>query len=475
MSAAVILRSTALVMGLKNPIQVVILPLFTRDLAQRGERAAWESASVLMNSAVVLFVAAGAAGVLLAPSLVAVVAPGLGADTSRLAGLLARALMATLIFQGLAQFLSVLSYSNNRFGRPGFASTADNLMVILAVLGLAPWLGIHGLAIGAVLGTVAQVVTQLPIVWRHRALWRPRVDLRDPSLRRLAWLGLPLIIGTGGAGLGKISDRIFASLLPPGRLSALSYAHQLTYASFQLFAASLTTVLFPFLSRKAGVADYEDLGRKLTKAMTLLFAIVGPISVGIAVLHEPLVRLVYHRGAFTEESVRITAQPVLYYALGLAAYTLSHVLSYAFYSVQNTRTPVTTGFARFGVKVLLSFALVGPLGHGGLALAESLSFVVKTVLLFVLLPPELRSMDFGRLFRSFAVTAAASAAMALVIRAVLPLAGVIELGSAFATTFATLVAAAAVGAATYLVLAVLVNPVEVREAYRFVRSGVRGR
>jgi putative peptidoglycan lipid II flippase len=467
---------SVLLAWLRAPIQVVLVPIFSRDLAARGEGHAWEAASTLLNSAIALFVLVAAAGSLLAPALVGLVAPGLDADAAGLAARLTRIMMAMVVLLGVAQFLSALLFAYQKFGRPGLTGTVDNVVIVGAFLALAPTLGIYGLALAGVLGAVAQVLIQAPLLWKHRAHYRRRVDFRDPALRRMAWLGLPMIIGTGGAGLGKISDRIFASLLSGGRISALAYAHQLTYATFQLFAASLTTVLFPFLSKKAGLADYETLTKKLARALTLLFAVVLPVSAGLVVLHEPLVRVVFHRGAFTQESVRLTGQAVLFYAVGLAAYTVSHVLSYAFYSVQNTRTPVVSGLVRLGVKIVLSFALIGPLSHGGLALAESLSFVVKAALLFLFLPSELRCADYGTVFRSFGVTAAISGVMALVVLAVLPLLdSVVEIGASFVGALAGLVVPAAVGAAAYVLLALLVQPLQVREAFQAVRAGLGGR
>jgi putative peptidoglycan lipid II flippase len=135
-----------------------------------------------------------------------------------------------------------------------------------------------------------------------------------------------------------------------------------------------------------------------------------------------------------------------------------------------------SGLVRLGVKIVLSFALIGPLSHGGLALAESLSFVVKAALLFLFLPSELRCADYGTVFRSFGVTAAISGVMALVVLAVLPLLdSVVEIGASFVGALAGLVVPAAVGAAAYVLLALLVQPLQVREAFQAVRAGLGGR
>jgi putative peptidoglycan lipid II flippase len=271
-----------------------------------------------LNGALVLFAVVAVAEAALAPVLVAVVAPGLGEVTS-LAGRLAQFLALSLIFTGLARFLSAVSHAFRRFARPGLTTAVENLVSVAALAVLAPVFGIWALAIGTVLGAVASAALLLPTVWAHRDEYRFDVDLRDPALRRIASLGLPLMVGSGGAHLSQLTDRFFASLLPAGRLSAMAYAYQLTYAPLKLLAAPLVTVLFPFLAYAAHTDDDHDLSRKLGRAMSLLCIIVVPASIAVGVLHEPLVRLVYEHGAFTAESTRITADTVLFYALGSSA------------------------------------------------------------------------------------------------------------------------------------------------------------
>jgi putative peptidoglycan lipid II flippase len=346
-------------------------------------------------------------------------------------------------------------------------------VAILVIVLLTPMLSIYALVAGAILGAATQVLVQLPILWKNWPYYRPRLELKNPALRRMAWVSFPLLIGTGGAELSRICDRIFASLLPIGSLSALAYAHRLTYATFfQLLVGSLTTVLFPFFAKSAGLDDYGDLDRKLFRSLRLLFWVVFPLSIGILLLHEPLVRLVYQRGAFDEEAVKITSQAVFYYAIGLPAYSLSTILSYAFYSVKDTKTPVVTGLVRLGMKILLCFALVGSMAHAGLALAESISYVLKAVLLLVLLPQELRQTEYRKIFRSFGVTVTITAGMAGVVVLSLPyFREAVRVSPSFSSTALAVGAATSLGIGSYLVFSLLLQRTEVREISRLVRAG----
>lgn len=457
---------------LNQPLQVVLVPLFTQDLANRGERAAWENVSVLANTTIILFLVFAAIGWLLSPYLVALMAPGFEQERYALTVTLTRWMMATVVFLGLARLLSSFFYAYQRFGWPGMISTVDNVVVIPSMLFFTPILGIYGIVISEILGTISQAVVQAPILWKHRAYYRFRVDLKNPMLRRMVRISLPLLVGTGGAATSRISDRIFASLLSAGSLSALTYGFRLTYTTSYMVITSLTTVLFPFLSRSAGGENYEDLERKVFTSLRALFWILFPLSIGILLLHDPLVRLVYHRGAFDEGSVRITGQAVLYYAVGLSAFGLSNVLTYAFYSLQDTKTPVMVGLGRLVAKVLLSFTLVGPMGHSGLALAESLSFILKALLLLRLLPKELRQLEYRRAFRSFGLTGVITGVMAAVVIVALPyFASPFEVGTSMLMASMGLIALMALGIVTYLMFSLLLQPAELLGFYRFVRRG----
>ncbi|MGH8069103.1 MAG: murein biosynthesis integral membrane protein MurJ [Candidatus Entotheonellia bacterium] len=465
--------ATLMYVWLRDPIQVVLVPFFTEQLTSRGERAAWENTSVLINTLLILFFILTAIGWLISPTLVSLIAPGFTDEVETLSAELTKFMMLSLLFYGLARLLSALFYSYQRFGMPGMTTAVDNVAAIIIIACLAPVLGIYALVMGAVLGAVTQVLVQLPILWKSRSYYRLRLELRNPALRRLAWVSFPLLIGTGSAELSRITDRIFASLLPIGSLSALAYGQRLTYATFfQLFVASLTTVLFPFFSKSAGLDNYADLARKLSRSLRLLFWVVFPLSIGIILLHEPIVRLVYQRGAFSEESVELTSQAVLYYAVGLSGYSLSNILSFAFYSVRDTKTPVVTGLVRLGVKIFLSFTLVGSMAHAGLALAESLSFLLKAALLLILLPKELRQNEYRKIFQSFGVTVVITAGMATVV--LLSLAyfrGVFEVSHSFSSTALALGAATTLGVGSYLVFSLLLQRTEMRDISRLVRAG----
>jgi putative peptidoglycan lipid II flippase len=460
----------------RSPIRVALVPFLIEERSTHGERAAWQKASVIINTVTVLLVALAIVGWIVSPYIVWLVAPGFTDETKSLSADLTGLMMLTIVFLGVAKLLSAVFHSYQRFGWPSMMSSVDNFVIIPFIIVLTPIVGVYGLAISVVLGTLAQALIQTSILWKNRFYYRPKVDFKDPTLHRMGSMGFPLLIGTGSTKLASIIDRVFASMLRPGSLSALSYGHRLTYVILELFVESFTTVLFPFFSRIAGSEQYQDFGKKLVKSLKTLFWIGFPVSIGILVIHEPLVRLVYQRGAFSEESVLLTSQAVLFYAIGLWAFSISHVLSFAFYSLKDTKTPVVLGIVRLGIKILLSFVLVGPMAHGGLALAESLSYIVKAICLLLFLPEELRgNFEYRAVFQSFGMTAVITAGMGAIVFFILPIFEGLSGGSSFIASSVGLGGAVALGAAAYLTCSSLLQPAELRDVYRLVRSGLAKR
>jgi putative peptidoglycan lipid II flippase len=461
---------------IRSPIRVALVPFLMEERSAHGEHAAWQKASVIINTITVLLIALAIIGWVVSPYLVWLVAPGFTDETKSLSADLTRLMILTIVFLGVAKLLSAVFHSYQRFGWPGMMSSVDNLVIIPFIIVLTPVVGVHGLAISIVLGTLAQALIQTSILWKNRFYYRARVDFKDPTLHRMGSMGFPLLVGTGSTKLASIIDRVFASMLRPGSLSALSYGHRLTYVTLELFVESFTTVLFPFFSRIAGSEGYQDFGKKLAKSLKTLFWIGFPVSMGILVIHESLVRLVYQRGAFSEESVLLTSQAVLFYAVGLWAFSISHVLSFAFYSLKDTKTPVVLGIVRLGIKILLSFALIGPMAHAGLALAESISYIIKAICLLLFLPTELKGeFEYRALLQSFGMTAVITAGMGAMVFFILPIFEGLSGGGSFVASSAGLGGTVLLGAAAYLTCSSLLQPAELKDVYKLVRTGLAKR
>lgn len=455
-------------MWVSLPIKQTLIPMFRHDMAQRGEASAWARMSVLLNNTGLVLLVLALLVALAAPVLVDLVAPGFNDESEGRATWLVRILVLSIVFAGLQNVLAQILFSYRRFLLPGIAGALENVVAIAVLLVMGGAWGVTGLAVAVVLGTFAQLLVQLPVLWWHRRAYTLRVDLRDPAMKEMTRLSVPLMITAGGSELGRIVDRVFASLLAVGSLSALAFAHRLVAAANNLFIDALQQATFPHFTQLSAEARYEKLSRELFRYLRLILFVAVPLGAGLLVTADLVVRAVYARGAFDETSVRLTAQALVLYALGLPAVAAVRLLSRTFFGLKDTRTPTKVALVRLGVRIGLCVVLIGPLGHMGIALADSLSEMLRAVLLFVMLPAHVRRAEGRETGRSVLRSAGAAAIMAAVL---LLLRKSLDGGVMPGVEVALLVV---LGIALYLGLALAANADECRALFKMLTI-LRGR
>jgi putative peptidoglycan lipid II flippase len=182
-----------------------------------------------------------------------------------------------------------------------------------------------------------------------------------------------------------------------------------------VFAIALATAVLPSLSKQAAVGDMEGLRSSFSYALRLVFFITIPAMTGLIILREPIVRLLFQRGAFDPSTTRLTADALLYYAVGLWAFSGVRIVVSAFYALQDTKTPVKIAVISLIVNIFLSILLMGPMLHGGLALATSVASAVNLILLIVALRKRLGRIEGHNILRSVVKSAVCAAVMGFVI------------------------------------------------------------
>ena len=411
---------TIVISWLESPVRAGFIPHFTERLENKSESVAWRDAGVFFGDFLALVTAIVLVGIVAAPWIVRAVAPGFAPQTSALSVSLTRIMFAATAFTAIAGILSNLFHCYKVFVIPGLGAPTNNFVLILAALFLTAPFGIRGLAYGVVLGSAAQALVQLPIAIRHRQDFKLRLDFRDPMFLGVMRLAAPLLIGMAGAKLDDVVDRMFASTLSAGSISALSYAIRLIDIPREVLVFAFSTVLLPYFSSLAIKNDLGELGDKLMTSMRVAFYVLFPISVAMAVMGGPLVRLLFQRGEFDETSVRFTVSALLLYTPTVWALGLTSIMISAFVAVRDTKTPVIAGFVRLGVKIALIALLVKAFQHAGVALSTSIAHVFKLVLFFFVLPRSLKQGRYRGLFMSFAGTFAATVVMGFALFYVAP-------------------------------------------------------
>jgi putative peptidoglycan lipid II flippase len=332
-------------------------------------------------------------GVVAAPLLVFVVAPGFVGDDGRfdLATLMTRFTFPYLFFVSLTAFAGGILNTYGRFAAPAFTPVILNVVLIASAIWLSPHLAEPGMALayGVLLAGVAQLLFQVPFLAKIHAIPRPTWRPKHEGVRRIGKLMIPAIFGSSVAQVNVLVGGVIASMLGVGKISLLYYSDRLMEFPLGLFSIALATVTLPHLSRQHATASVEGFSRTVDWSMKLVFLIATPAAVGLTVLAEPLVATIFYGGEFSALDVRMTALSLQAFSIGLIGFSLVKILAPAYFAREDTKTPVKVGLIALVVNFVLSVSLAwiltraGYAGtHAGLALATSVAAVVNAWLLW---------------------------------------------------------------------------------------------
>ena len=393
----------------EGSFSVAFIPVFTEYLQTRSKEEAFVLARAVSTFLVLILTGITILGIVFSPLIVRIIAPGFGGmgEKYALTVLLTRIMFPYIFLVSLvALFMGILN-SLEHFAAPAAAPVFLNLSMIAALVFLAPSMRTPtvGLAIGVVVGGVIQVALQIPFLMEKGLSFVPRWNPNHPALRRIGVLMLPTLFGSAIYQVNQLVGTLLASLLREGSVSYLYYADRLVQFPLGVFAIAISTAVLPSLSREAAQRDLDGLKETLSHALRLTMFITIPAMMGLIVLREPIIRLLFQRGAFDAFTTIMTAQALLFYSLGLWAFAALRVFVIAFYSLQDTKTPVKVAAVAMLANIGLSLALMGPLKHGGLALALSLASTLQLCMLIFLLRRRLGGIEgwvvVGSMARSF--------------------------------------------------------------------------
>lgn len=332
-------------------------------------------------------------GVIAAPILVAIVAPGFVGEDGRfeLASMMLRFTFPYLFFVSLTAFAGGILNTYGRFAVPAFTPVILNVALIAGAVWLAPLLEEPGMALAyAVFAAgVLQLLFQVPFLVGIHALPRPKWAIRHAGVRRVLTLMLPAIFGSSVAQINVLVGGIIASMLGVGKISLLYYSDRLMEFPLGLFGIALATVTLPYLSRQFANQAFEQFSETIDWSMKLVLLIAVPAAVGLIVLAEPLVATLFYGGVFSGDDVQMTALALQAFAIGLVGFSFVKILAPAFFAREDTRTPVRIGLIALAVNFLLSVGLAWYLTsiayaatHAALALAISVAALLNAFLLY---------------------------------------------------------------------------------------------
>ncbi|MBI4022164.1 MAG: murein biosynthesis integral membrane protein MurJ [Candidatus Andersenbacteria bacterium] len=370
---------------LGGSVAAVFLPLFVERIARQGLRAAGQLAFNVLHLAAVIFLIVTALLGLFAEPFVQFIAPGFAPETAQLTILLLRVLLPAFVFLFLVELMTATLQALRQFTYPALTRLISPLVSIIFILLFVKLFDIFALALGVLVGSVMQLIF---LTWRMRRCglkYRFTANPRDPAIRRILTLVYPFLLSVMVTQAAGITYRVLVSNLTPGSLAALKYAEKITQLLTIMFLSSVTAVIYPTLSLKASSHDRDGLRDTIALAIRLITFITVPIIIGVAILREPFIAIVFQRGSFQAADAALTSRALLYLILGLTANGISSVLGHATLALQETRAAVAVTVASHAIALFLFVLLVPPLAHAGLALASSLVPIAIAFLYFLYL------------------------------------------------------------------------------------------
>jgi putative peptidoglycan lipid II flippase len=407
----------------EGALSSAFVPTFTRYLTTKGKREAAELSNVVGTIVVMAVGTVCVLGMVFSPALVRMLAPGFEQVPGKfeLAVLLTRIMFPFLLLAALAaQAMGVLN-ACDQYGVPALASAFFNLGSVAFGLALGFTVGRHygrglivSMACGIVAGGALQLLWQVPAMRRAGFTYRPRLDFREPGLRRIFGLMLPAVLGTAALQINVIVNTNFASGITDaagrvinGPVSWLGYAYRFVQLPLGLFGVALAAATLPSISRSVSAERMEEFRGTLAHSLGTALLLTIPSSVGLATMGESMIGLVYQGGRFTAFDTHQTAVALACYGAGLAGFAAIKILAPAFYALNDARTPMLVSAASVAINFGAAWGLLkwAGLGHAGLALSTSIVALFGAAALFALLRVRIQGIHGKTLARSAATPA----------------------------------------------------------------------
>ncbi len=395
------------------------IPVFTGLLANEERKKAWELASAVANLVTLVLLILSALTIVFSRQVVHyILAPGFTNEAKTLTAQLLRIQVLSSFIFGLSGLLMGVLNSHQHFLLPALAPAMYQIGWVIGIFLLTPSLGIFGLAWGVVIGSLLHLLVQVPLLLRlpGRAYW-PSLGLSMPEVREVGRLMAPRLLGVAVVQLNFLINTLLASFQPEGSITAISLAFPLMLMPEAAIAQSIAIASLPTFAAQVAKNQINEMRASFSAALRMTLLLAVPAAIGLILLREPLVALLYQGRQFTEHSTKMVAWALLWYALGLVGHSLVEVTSRSFYALHDTRTPVAVGVGAMTLNLAFSFIFTalfrraGWMPHGGLALANSAATILESILLLTLLHRRLNGLEEKKIIKALAKSLIAGLAM----------------------------------------------------------------
>jgi putative peptidoglycan lipid II flippase len=404
----------------EGALSTAFVTTFSKTIARSGDAAAWKLANKVATMTIVVLGLICIAGMVFSTQLVDVLAPGFDPDKAALTARLTRIMFPFILLVSMAALVMGMLNAKSVFGIPAMASSFFNLGSIIGGVSLGYWIdpnygrgALIGLAIGTLFGGALQLAVQLPPLGKLGYRYHPDFRWRDAGVVSILALMGPSVIAASTTQFNVLVNSMFASTLGDGAIFWLAIAFRLMQLPLGLFGVALGTVTLPLLSRLVVAGQMDAFRSELARAMRLAFLLTVPSTLGLMMLAEPIISVLYQHGKFNAYQATQAAGALRFYAIGLAGYAALKVLVNAFYALDRRKTPMMVSFLAVAVNLLFNWIFTFRLGwgHRGLAFSTGCVATLNFLILYALMQRHLRGLESRRMLILLGKSAIAAAAL----------------------------------------------------------------
>lgn len=359
------------------------IPLYNERVESEGEENSKQFIYSILNLLFVFSTIVTILMIIFSQGIIDGIVSGFPDETKIIASRLLKIMSVYFVFISLSGMVCAILNNFKQFAVPASTSIFFNLAIILASMYFGKTYGIDALAYGVVIGGLFQLLVVLPAFFKIMKGYSFKIDWKDPYLKKIFIMICPMLVGIVARQVNTIVDQMFASYLAEGGVSALENATRLYLLPVGVFGVSISTVIFPALSKAMSKNDLDGATDNIVKGLNILLFLIIPSTAVLTFYAPEVIRLTLSYGKFDEEAVRVTSQALLYYSLGLYFYTAIYLMTRAFYSVKNSKYPVKFSIISIVINIVLNFLLIKSMAYRGLALSTSIASGVNFFLLLI--------------------------------------------------------------------------------------------